>query len=338
MQTEQVVTDGAPACVCFFDLSRRAQFAHLCVQRMHLAAPVDDRHGIGRRHRLGLIVWRRLAHSHMVAPGPWAGRSSVRVVAQEWEPVAEKAAGTGSSPWIGGCWLVPGPGHLCLARHSLCGVHREPWRVGKGLLLRVVGPACVLWLFIVGAGFLLRASAGFIHAEDSIDRGLAAHRSATWNSITFTLSSIGNREIVAAVVVLSVALVWWRTSDVRLAFVPALAVLVAQVIFLLASTVVHRARPAVVRLDQAPFTSSYPSGHVGATTALYISLGLVALRLQHELLRRSVVTVCVLVPMTVMFARLYRGMHHPTDVAAGMLVGLVCAWLAHNWYLHTRHR
>jgi undecaprenyl-diphosphatase len=206
----------------------------------------------------------------------------------------------------------------------------------KELLIRVVAPACVLGLLIVGAGFLVKASTGFVHAEDSVDRGLAAHRTATWNTITLTWSSIGNREIIALVVVVAGALVWWRTSDARLAVVPALAVLVQQAVFLVASSVVDRSRPAVVRLDQAPFTSSFPSGHAGATTALYLSLGLIALRVERGWLRRTVATVCVLVPMAVMFARLYRGMHHPTDVAVGLLNGLVCAWLAYSWYLHTR--
>jgi membrane-associated phospholipid phosphatase len=113
-------------------------------------------------------------------------------------------------------------------------------------------------------------------------------------------------------------------------------VVVNEGVFLLASSVVQRPRPAVVRLDQAPFTSSYPSGHVGATTALYVSLALLALRLGQRWLGRAVAMVCVLVPMAVMFSRLYRGMHHPTDVAVGMVSGLVCAWLAHSWYLHTR--
>jgi membrane-associated phospholipid phosphatase len=213
---------------------------------------------------------------------------------------------------------------------------RQPWKEGSRLLLWVVAPACVLWLLIVGAGLLIKANARFVHAEDSIDRGLAAHRSATWNSITLTLSAMGNREIIAVAVILSVALLWWQTSDIRLALVPALAVLIAQTIFYFASTIVARARPAVVRLDQVPFTSSYPSGHSGATTALYLSLGLMALRLRHKWLRWLLATVCVLVPLAVMFARLYRGMHHPTDVAAGMLIGLTCAWLAYSWHLHTR--
>jgi membrane-associated phospholipid phosphatase len=217
-------------------------------------------------------------------------------------------------------------------------VDRQPSGDVSRLLVRVIGPASVLWLLIVGAGLAIKASAGFVHAEDSIDRGLAAHRTGTWNGITLTWSSIGNREIVAVVALIGLALVWSLTSDLRLALVPVVAVLLAEAVFLLASSVVARPRPAVARLDQAPLTSSYPSGHVGATTALYVSFALLALALENAWLRRALATACVLVPVAVAFARLYRGMHHPTDVAAGMVNGLVCAWLAHRWYLGTRTR
>jgi membrane-associated phospholipid phosphatase len=202
--------------------------------------------------------------------------------------------------------------------------------------VRVLGPGCVLWLLVVGAGFLLKTTTWFTQREDSIDRVLAAHRTPTWNTITLICSSVGNREIVAVVAALGIALVWWRTSDGRLAAMPAMAVLVQQSIFLLASDLVDRSRPAVIRLDQVPFTSSFPSGHVGATTALYGSLALLALRLEREWLRRIVAMLCALAPMAVMFARLYRGMHHPSDVVVSMLSGLVCVWLAYHWYLHTR--
>ena len=39
----------------------------------------------------------------------------------------------------------------------------------------------------------------------------------------------------------------------------------------------------------------------------------------------------MLVPISVGTARLYRGMHSPTDVAMGALNGLVCAFLAWNY-------
>jgi membrane-associated phospholipid phosphatase len=43
---------------------------------------------------------------------------------------------------------------------------------------------------------------------------------------------------------------------------------------------------------------------------------------------------CLLtIPVAVGLSRMYRGMHHPTDVAFGMLNGLVCVVIAAHAYL-----
>jgi PAP2 superfamily len=44
-----------------------------------------------------------------------------------------------------------------------------------------------------------------------------------------------------------------------------------------------------------------------------------------------VVSVCVAVPFLVASARLYRGMHHVSDVLVAILNGLVAALLAWGW-------
>ena len=49
-------------------------------------------------------------------------------------------------------------------------------------------------------------------------------------------------------------------------------------VFLLVTNTVGRPRPPVPRLDQAPPTSSFPSGHTAAAVALYGCIALVVLR------------------------------------------------------------
>jgi membrane-associated phospholipid phosphatase len=40
------------------------------------------------------------------------------------------------------------------------------------------------------------------------------------------------------------------------------------------------------------------------------------------MLRAAVWLVAIAIPLLVGLSRMYRGMHHPTDVAAGLLVGI----------------
>ena len=92
--------------------------------------------------------------------------------------------------------------------------------------------------------------------------------------------------------------------------------------------VTGRPRPDVPHLDPAPPTSSYPSGHVGASVALYASFAIMATTIERSWLRRTVIAVCSVIPILVAYARLYRGMHHLSDVIIGALNGLICAGLA----------
>lgn len=209
---------------------------------------------------------------------------------------------------------------------------------GWDLLARVIGPAVALWALILATGLLVtRPLASTVGGEDGLVRALVARRTSAWNSIALVWSHIGNIEFVVGVCLLGSGLVLWWTRDWRAATVPCLAVLLQFVIFDTVSTLVSRERPHVQELDLAPPTTSYPSGHVSSTTALYLAFALLATRIRARWLRRTTILACLAIPLLVTFARLYLGMHHPTDIAAGLLNGIACALLAFNWYRHTSH-
>ena len=198
-----------------------------------------------------------------------------------------------------------------------------------------MGPAIVLWGLIVGIGFAVAGPlAGPLSAEDAVNEGLAAGRGGPWDTMTFLWSYLGSTEMVAGVCLLVSALVLWLTRDWRLSVVPAIAILLQLSVYLAVIALVRRERPSVERLEVLLPMSSYPSGHVGASTALYLAFILLASRIGRVGLRRAVTAVCIAVPLLVAFGRLYRGMHHVSDIVAGVVVGVVCALLAYGWYLH----
>jgi undecaprenyl-diphosphatase len=198
----------------------------------------------------------------------------------------------------------------------------------RDLLVRLVPPAVVLWLCIVGVGLLITGPLRGLPSESALSRHVQESRTARWDAVTMVWSHIGNTEIVIGVCALAVGMLWWRTRQWWRAVVPAIAIALQSTVFVIATAVVGRPRPEVAHLDPAPPTSSYPSGHVGASTALYLSFALLAQAIERPLLRRVVTFVCLVVPVLVAWARLYRGMHHLSDIVVGAANGLACALLA----------
>ncbi|WP_084128950.1 phosphatase PAP2 family protein [Demequina sp. NBRC 110055] len=211
-----------------------------------------------------------------------------------------------------------------------------PWPVaptgreaGSALATRVLLPAGILWVAVVGVGFLV---VDVLQVDErAISEAFVDVRTPTMNTVTAVVSEMGNTQVLMATCLLVVAVMWWQTKQWWFAMVPALALGVEALVFLTASIVVGRERPEVEQLDHAPPTSSFPSGHTGASTAVYLSFALCATRIHHAGLRVSVQVFCVIVPVGVGLSRVYRGMHHPTDVAAGWAVGTACALIAWSW-------
>lgn len=217
-------------------------------------------------------------------------------------------------------------------RHRWDAIEQPGWAVAlRDLALRVLAPAVALWAAIVGIGELIVGPLGGLQSESAVNRRLQQGRTPLWDQVTSVWSHVGNTEIVIAVCVVMVGVIWWVTRRWWVAILPAIAISLQATVFVLATMVVGRPRPDVEKLDPAPPTSSYPSGHVGASTALYLTLALLAGGIRSTVLRRAVTTVCLIIPFLVLYARLYRGMHHVTDVVVGLLNGIACALLAWGW-------
>ncbi|WP_426592363.1 phosphatase PAP2 family protein [Cellulomonas sp. McL0617] len=212
---------------------------------------------------------------------------------------------------------------------------REVWR---DLGVRVGLPVVALWLVVVGVGLLLTGPLTELgDRELAINEWFVDQRTDLLNTITRVWSQIGTTETIIGICVVVVGLVWWRTRQWWYAIVPAIAITAQAAVFMTSALVVGRERPDVDALDVAPPTSSYPSGHSGASTALYVTLAMMVQRVERTWVRVSVTVILLALPVLVVYSRLYRGMHHLSDVVMGMLNGLVCALLAWNYLRRSPH-
>ena len=208
-------------------------------------------------------------------------------------------------------------------------------RTRRDLVRRGLLPVLLLWVGIVGLGLLVVGPLDSLPGEVVLNEELQERRTPVLDDLTAVWSHIGGTHFIIGACVLAVAVLWWRTRQWRRAFVPAIAISIQSSVFVTAAAVVGRERPDVEQLDEAPPTSGFPSGHVGASTAFYLTLALLASRIRNAALRWTAMAVVLAVPLLVAFSRLYRGMHHLSDVVVGVLNGVVCALLAWR-YLHAR--
>jgi membrane-associated phospholipid phosphatase len=176
------------------------------------------------------------------------------------------------------------------------------------------------------AGWLLKTYAlpehGFGHADEQVNVWLSQHRTPLRTDASFWLSGIGDVYAIPALVAIStiIALVMrkWRVAALVVA-----AIAMEAATYRAATILIHRQRPSVPRLDDLPVNASYYSGHTAASVSVYCGLALlVTSRIRSTMLRAAVWLVAIAIPLLVGLSRMYRGMHHPTDVAAGLLVGI----------------
>ncbi|MEU1493458.1 diacylglycerol kinase family protein [Streptomyces sp. NPDC005776] len=179
---------------------------------------------------------------------------------------------------------------------------------------------------MVGLGLLIIGPAGGLYpltVEDRVNEGFEHLRNGSLSDVSLIASEAGNTAtvvIITALACLGLILIP-RLPRWREAVFLAVSVSLQALVFLVISTSVDRDRPDVDRLDASPPTASYTSGHTGAATALYGGLAVLALSRIRGPWRKAVGGLLLLIPLLVAVARLYRGMHHPSDVIGGLLNG-----------------
>jgi undecaprenyl-diphosphatase len=194
-------------------------------------------------------------------------------------------------------------------------------------LKRVIVPVAVLLAAMIGLGLLITKVVEHVWpftVEDGVNRELAGDRVGWANGVSWFFSTVASTPVIIAVtvvaaVILRLTLHRWREPIFLCAAVSAQAI-----VFFFATLAIDRARPGVPKMDESPPTSSYPSGHTSAAFALYAGLALILALHTHRTWLKAVCWLLVLVPVCVAVARLYRGMHHPSDVTASFVNGALC--------------
>ena len=177
---------------------------------------------------------------------------------------------------------------------------------------------------LIGIAVAATAVALSFHFDDSVRDFLIQHQNSTMRKFMQYVSFLGDWPLHAAVGLVSLAFAWRRASEqwTRILIAMLLAMLLAGVAGTAIKRTVPRARPSVhtdARWGGPRFNSKYhsfPSGHVGASTAFFGVL-LIA--------RRRIGLACLPIPILIGLSRMYIGAHYLSDVVCAAVLGIVCA-------------
>jgi undecaprenyl-diphosphatase len=154
-------------------------------------------------------------------------------------------------------------------------------------------------------------------------------------SALLDLTALGGPTVIALVVLALVGFLVVQTRYWTAVFVLMTAASGELVGFALKSAF-SRPRPGISPHLREAFSSSFPSGHAMQSAIIYLTLGAMLMRITTgRLTKIYCFTVAVLLTFLVGLSRVWLGVHYPTDVIAGWIVGLVWAsvcWLAAQHY------
>ena len=160
--------------------------------------------------------------------------------------------------------------------------------------------------------------------DNAVLRWIGAHHTATLTTIMTEVTPLGTGVVVLTVVGITTAFLWHtehKHSARMLLAATAGNILLNNGLKLL----FDRARPDVFEWGTHAASSSFPSGHAMSATVVYGTVAYLLARLQkHRWSRAITLLLGILMIALICLTRLYLGVHYPSDVLGGIIVGL--AW------------
>jgi undecaprenyl-diphosphatase len=186
-----------------------------------------------------------------------------------------------------------------------------------------IAVACT-WGFAKLAG---RVSSGKTQAfDEAVMSWVGANQSPVVKASMIEITTLGTAVVVMTTVVIAGSFLWLNKHK-HSAILLGVATLGGLVLNAMLKSGFDRPRPQIFAWGTHAVTSSFPSGHAMSAAIVYSTVAYLAARLQNRHLSRVVtMTLAGLLIALICASRIYLGVHYPSDVLAGVTIGL--AWAA----------
>ena len=159
-------------------------------------------------------------------------------------------------------------------------------------------------------------------------QAIAGHRDATLSTIAGVVTDAGSFALLAPLSIAFLLLRRWKRpfDDIALLVIAAGSALLP----ILTKVIVARPRPTVEALSHLT-SLSFPSEHTTQAAAVYLTVAIMLSTGLHRGWRELVIVIAVVIALAVAWSRVYLGVHYPTDVIAGLILGWSWALLIFHW-------
>lgn len=179
----------------------------------------------------------------------------------------------------------------------------------------------IAWIVLVLVGWSLgELSMSAVQATD-VDavRDAAADRSPVLVAFAHALSFAGSGYVIVPLAVV-VCVIFYRRGRRVDAYAVALSAFGAIALSSVVKIIVDRSRPPVHHLE-AVSSASFPSGHATQSTAFYLAVLMALVTGKPARVRAAAAIGAAVLIIAIAISRVYLGVHYPTDVVAGMVLG-----------------
>lgn len=160
--------------------------------------------------------------------------------------------------------------------------------------------------------------------DEAVLRWISEHRPPALERVMLEITLLGTGTVVITMVVVS-ALFLWLTNHRYSALLLLIATIGGILLNNLLKLGFGRPRPQVFDWGTHVASLSFPSGHAMSAAVVYGTVAYLAARLQRRHLHRVLtLVIAAIVILLISVTRLYLGVHYPSDVIAGVIIGL--AW------------
>ena len=158
--------------------------------------------------------------------------------------------------------------------------------------------------------------------DEAVLRWMERHQSPWLEQVMVEITMLGTWIVVLSIVSIA-GLFLWLTRHKYSAALLLVSTIGGIVLDNILKVGFSRPRPRIFEWGTTVSSYSFPSGHAMSATVVYVTVAYLAARLQKtHSARLATLAAAAVIIATICFSRLYLGVHYPSDVVAGVIMGL----------------